>query len=382
MKKLDIEAAFQKKFGTTCLIVRSPGRVNLIGEHTDYNNGFVLPAAIDKAAYVAIAKRTDNKVVMYATAFNQDFEISLKEIKTTTLGWPNYILGVIDQIQKTGVELGGCNLLIDGDIPIGAGLSSSAALECATLFAFNELFGLQFTRIQMAFMAQKAEHDFAGVHCGLMDMFASLFGKKDHVIKLDCRSLEYEYVPLDIKGYKILLLNTNVKHELSSSEYNTRRIQCEQGITWIQQQEPTVNSLRDATIEMLEKYILPKDILIYNRCKYVVEENIRLISACADLENGNIEALGKKMFATHEGLKSLYEVSCPELDFLVDQVKGHPAVLGARMMGGGFGGCTINIVKEEAIESLVAMLEPLYEKHTQKQLSHYIASIEAGTSLL
>ena len=382
MKKLDIEAAFQKKFGTTCLIVRSPGRVNLIGEHTDYNDGFVLPAAIDKAAYVAIAKRTDNKVVMYATAFNQDFEISLKEIKTTTLGWPNYILGVIDQIQKTGVELGGCNLLIDGDIPIGAGLSSSAALECATLFAFNELFGLQFTRIQMAFMAQKAEHDFAGVHCGLMDMFASLFGKKDHVIKLDCRSLEYEYVPLDIKGYKILLLNTNVKHALSSSEYNTRRIQCEQSITWIQQQEPTVNSLRDATIEMLEKYVLPKDILIYNRCKYVVEENIRLISACADLENGNIEALGKKMFATHEGLKSLYEVSCPELDFLVDQVKGHPAVLGARMMGGGFGGCTINIVKEEAIESLVTMLEPLYEKHTQKQLSHYIASIEAGTSML
>lgn len=382
MKKLDIEAAFQKKFGTICLIVRSPGRVNLIGEHTDYNNGFVLPAAIDKAAYVAIAKRTDNKVVMYATAFNQDFEISLKEIKTTTLGWPNYILGVIDQIQKTGVELGGCNLLIDGDIPIGAGLSSSAALECATLFAFNELFGLQFTRIQMAFMAQKAEHDFAGVHCGLMDMFASLFGKKDHVIKLDCRSLEYEYVPLDIKGYKILLLNTNVKHALSSSEYNTRRIQCEQGITWIQQQEPTVNSLRDATIEMLEKYVLPKDILIYNRCKYVVEENIRLISACADLENGNIEALGKKMFATHEGLKSLYEVSCPELDFLVDQVKGHPAVLGARMMGGGFGGCTINIVKEGAIESLVTMLEPLYEKHTQKQLSHYIASIEAGTSML
>jgi galactokinase len=215
-----------------------------------------------------------------------------------------------------------------------------------------------------------------------MDMFASLFGKKDHVIKLDCRSLEYEYVPLDIKGYKILLLNTNVKHELSSSEYNTRRIQCEQGITWIQQQEPTVISLRDATIEMLEKYVLPKDLLIYNRCKYVVEENSRLISACADLKNGDIEALGKQMFATHEGLKSLYEVSCPELDFLVDQVKEHPAVLGARMMGGGFGGCTINIVKEEAIESLVAMLEPLYEKHTQKQLSHYIASIEEGTSML
>ena len=382
MNKTALETAFKNHYGTSCLIVRSPGRVNIIGEHTDYNEGFVLPAAIDKAAYVAIAKRADNKVGMYATAFHEDFETSLQDIKTTPLGWPNYILGVIDQIQKSGVELSGFNLLVDGDIPIGAGLSSSAALECATLFAITELFGLQFTKIQMAYMAQKAEHDFAGVNCGLMDMFASLFGKEGHVIKLDCRSLEYEYVPLDIKGYKILLLNTNVKHQLSSSEYNTRRIQCEQGITWIQAHEPLVLSLRDATVAMLDEYILPKDVLIYNRCKYVVEENARLLNACNDLKNGNIQALGEKMFETHEGLKSLYEVSCPELDFLVDQVKGHPAVLGARMMGGGFGGCTINIVKEEAIEGLVANLQPLYEKHAQKPLSHYIASIEQGTSVL
>lgn len=382
MNKTALETAFKNHYGTSCLIVRSPGRVNIIGEHTDYNEGFVLPAAIDKAAYVAIAKRADNKVGMYATAFHEDFETSLQDIKTTPLGWPNYILGVIDQIQKSGVELSGFNLLVDGDIPIGAGLSSSAALECATLFAITELFGFQFTKIQMAYMAQKAEHDFAGVNCGLMDMFASLFGKEGHVIKLDCRSLEYEYVPLDIKGYKILLLNTNVKHQLSSSEYNTRRIQCEQGITWIQAHEPLVLSLRDATVAMLDEYILPKDVLIYNRCKYVVEENARLLNACNDLKNGNIQALGEKMFETHEGLKSLYEVSCPELDFLVDQVKGHPAVLGARMMGGGFGGCTINIVKEEAIEGLVANLQPLYEKHAQKPLSHYIASIEQGTSVL
>ena len=382
MNKTALEAAFKNYFGTTCIIVRSPGRVNIIGEHTDYNAGFVLPAAIDKAAYVAIGKRSDNKVCLYATAFHQDFEISLDAIKTSPLGWPNYILGVIDQIQKAGVALSGFNLLIDGDIPIGAGLSSSAALECATLFAITELFGLQFTKLQMAYMAQKAEHDFAGVNCGLMDMFASLFGKEGHVIKLDCRSLEYEYVPLDIKGYKILLLNTNVKHQLSSSEYNTRRIQCEQGIAWIQEQEPSVQTLRDATIEMLDKYVLPKDALIYNRCKYVVEENLRLLSACADLQNGNIEALGEKMFATHEGLKSLYEVSCPELDFLVDQVKGNPAVLGARMMGGGFGGCTINIVKEESIEDLLASIIPQYEKQMQKELTYYIASIEEGTSVM
>lgn len=382
MNKTAIEEAFKNHFGTTCIIVRSPGRVNIIGEHTDYNAGFVLPAAIDKAAYVAIGKRSDNKVCLYATAFHQNFETSLDNIKTTPLGWPNYILGVIDQIQKAGVALSGFNLLIDGDIPIGAGLSSSAALECATLFAITELFGLQFTKLQMAYMAQKAEHDFAGVNCGLMDMFASLFGKEGHVIKLDCRSLEYEYVPLDIKGYKILLLNTNVKHQLSSSEYNTRRIQCEQGIAWIQEQELAVQTLRDATVEMLDKYVLPKDALIYNRCKYVVEENLRLLSACADLQNGNIKALGEKMFATHEGLKSLYEVSCTELDFLVDQVKGNPEVLGARMMGGGFGGCTINIVKEEAIEDLVASIMPHYEKHMQKQISYYIASIEEGTSVM
>ncbi len=377
-----IAEKFKNHFGSDCLIVRSPGRVNIIGEHTDYNEGFVLPAAIDKAAYVAIAKRQDNKVCLYAAAFDQSFETTLSNLTTSKLDWPNYILGVIDQIQKAGVQLSGFDLLIDGDIPIGAGLSSSAALECAALFAITELFGLQFSKMQMALMAQKAEHDFAGVNCGLMDMFASLFGKQGHAIKLDCRSLEYEYVPIDLKGYKLLLLNTNVKHTLSSSEYNNRRIECEQGVNWVKENIPTVNSLRDITLDMLDEHVLPMDNIVYNRCRYVVEENIRLTQACSDLANNNVVALGEKMFETHKGLKDLYEVSCAELDFLVDQVKGHPAVLGARMMGGGFGGCTINIVKETEIENLVASIMPIYEKQMQRPLSYYVASIEDGTRVV
>ena len=382
MDIIEIAAKFKSHFGSDCLMVRSPGRVNIIGEHTDYNEGFVLPAAIDKAAYVAIAKRQDDKVCLYAAAFDQSFETTLSNLIPSKLGWPNYILGVIDQIQKSGAVLTGFDLLIDGDIPIGAGLSSSAALECAALYAITELFDLHFSKMQMALMAQKAEHDFAGVNCGLMDMFASLFGKQGHAIKLDCRSLEYEYVPIDLKGYKLLLLNTNVKHTLSSSEYNKRRIECEQGVTWVKENLATINSLRDVTVEMLDEYVLPKDAIVYNRCRYVVEENIRLTQACDDLANDNVIALGEKMFETHQGLKDLYEVSCAELDFLVEQVKGHPAVLGARMMGGGFGGCTINIVKETEIDNVVASIMPIYEKQMQRQLSYYIASIEAGTQVV
>jgi galactokinase len=364
------------------LIVRSPGRVNIIGEHTDYNEGFVLPAAIDKAVYVAAAKRNDDLIVLYAAEFDDNYETSLSSLQKTDKSWPNYILGIADQLQKEELPLSGFSLYIDGNIPIGAGMSSSAALECATLFALNELFGFNLTRAQMATMAQKAEHEFAGVKCGIMDMFASLFGKKDHVISLDCRDLSYKYVPLKLDGYKLLLLNTNVKHNLASSEYNTRRQQCEQGVQWIKAHQPEVQSLRDVSLSMLDKYVLPKDSLVYSRCKYVVEENSRLLSACEDLQNSDVAALGKKMFATHTGLSTDYAVSCKELDLLVEYVQNNPAVLGARMMGGGFGGCTINIVKEEVIDKLVNTLAPVYKQATGLDLSYYVTSPEEGTSLL
>lgn len=377
-----ITEVFRNQFGTEPLLFRSPGRVNIIGEHTDYNEGFVLPAAIDKYIYIAIAPRTDKEIHLYSQDFREGCVFSLDNaLSPVAAGWPNYILGVVDQLQKKECPLSGFNLVIDGDVPIGAGLSSSAAVECATAFALNHLFSLQLDRMEMVKLAQQAEHTFAGVRCGIMDQFASMFGKKGHAIKLDCRSLEYEYVPLDLKGYKIVLLNTNVKHNLASTEYNTRREQCEQGVAWVKEHHPEVKSLRDITLPMLEQLVLPKDELIYRRCKFIVEENLRLQLACEDLNRGDLAALGSKMFRTHEGLSKEYEVSCKELDFLVDAVKNNPAVPGARMMGGGFGGCTINLVREDAIEGLVDNLRHSYEDQTGLKLTYYIADIEDGSGL-
>jgi galactokinase len=373
---------FVKNFTGKPLVVRSPGRVNIIGEHTDYNNGFVLPAAIDKAIYVAVTPRNDETIRLYSGEFNEAFETSLREMKPTSQGWPNYILGVVDQMEKRGYPVRGFDLAIDGDVPIGSGLSSSAAVECATGFALNEVFKLGIEKLDLALIAQKAEHEFARVMVGIMDMFASVFGKKDHVIKLDCQSLDYEYVPLRLEGYRILLLNTNVKHSLGSSEYNTRRKQCEAGVEMVREHHPEVDSLRDVTMDMLHKYVEPRDALIYRRCKYVVEEKERLLTGCEDLKRGDIKSLGDKMFRTHEGLSREYEVSCKELDFLVDEVRNNPAVLGARMMGGGFGGCTINLVKEDAIDQLVKKIGADYRRGMNLEMTPYVAQIEDGTSIV
>lgn len=381
MKRKVVED-FKKNFEGECIVVRSPGRVNIIGEHTDYNNGFVLPAAIDKAVYVAVNAREDELIKLYSGEFNESFESSLSELKPTKKGWPNYILGIASQLKKKGFAIKGFNLAIDGDVPIGAGLSSSAAVECATAFALNQIFNLQINRVDMALMAQASEHEFAGVKVGIMDMFASLFGKKDHAIKLDCRSLEYEYEPLQLNNYKILLLNTNVKHSLSSSEYNTRRAQCEKGVEWVKEKYPEVKSLRDVNMQMLNECVKPKDEIIYKRCKYVVEEIQRLLEGCEDLKRGDLKGLGEKMFETHDGLSKEYEVSCAELDFLVDAVRNNPNVLGARMMGGGFGGCTINIVKEDVIDKLVVELSFAYKKNMNKELTAYVAQVEDGTNIV
>jgi len=381
--KEKIAQKYSELFDGNPIIVRSPGRINIIGEHTDYNDGFVLPAAIDKAAYIAISLRGDDEIHLVAADLNETFSISINDLKPVgDISWPNFILGAAAQFPKRGMPLNGFNAVLMSDVPIGAGLSSSAAIECATTFALNELLQTNLDRITMVKMAQKAEHEYAGVMCGIMDQFASMMGKKDHVIKLDCHTLEYEYVPFKLKGLKILLLNTNVKHSLASSEYNTRRKECEQAVAWIKEHEPQVNSLRDVTEEMLDKYVFPKDTLVDRRSRFVVQEINRLLRGCEDLQRGDLPALGKKMFATHEGLSKLYEVSCKELDYLVDFVKNNDAVIGARMMGGGFGGCTINIIKEEAIETLIASVKPAYETAMNLPLSYYIASIENGTEII
>ena len=265
---------------------------------------------------------------------------------------------------------------------MGAGLSSSAAVECATVFALNELLQTDIDRLTMVSMAQKAEHEYAGVMCGIMDQFASMMGKKDYVIKLDCRSLEYEYVPFKLEGLKVLLLNTSVKHSLASSEYNTRRKECETAVEWVKQNVEGINSLRNVSEEMLNKYVLPNDELIDKRSRYVVQEINRLLEGCNDLQSGDLAALGKKMFTTHDGLSKMYEVSCKELDWLVNKVKNNTNVIGSRMLGGGFGGCTINLVKETAIDELVADLKLAYEKEMELPLVYYVASIENGTELI
>ena len=381
--KNEIAKKFKDLFGTEPLIVCSPGRINIIGEHTDYNNGFVLPASIDKAAYLAIALRNDDEIHLRAEDLNETFSTTIQEMKPVgDISWPNYILGSVAQFIKKGIPLKGFNALLTSDVPIGAGLSSSAAVECATTFALNELFKTKLGRVEMVKMSQTAEHEYAGVMCGIMDQFASMMGKKDHVIKLDCRSLEYEYVPFKLEGIKILLLDTNVKHSLASSEYNTRRKECAQAVEWIKEHEPNVDSLRDVTEEMLDKYVLPKDQLIDKRSRFVVQEISRLQKACEDLKRGDIAAMGKKMFATHDGLSEMYSVSCDELDYLINFVRTNDAVIGARMMGGGFGGCTINLVKEEAIAGLIKDLSAQYEKHSGKKLSAYVVSISDGTEII
>jgi galactokinase len=330
---------------------------------------------------VAVSQRTDPTLQLYSVDFNETYTTALNNIHPKKT-WATYILGVVDQLMKNGYTIGGFNLIIDGDIPIGAGLSSSAAVECATIFALNELFSLNIDKMKMVKMAQQAEHSYAGVQCGIMDQFASMFGKKDKVIKLDCRSLQYEYQPLDLKEYKLVLLNTNVKHSLASSAYNERRQQCEQGVLWVKEKYLQVNSLRDVNIKMLDECVFTKDRVVYTRCKYVVGEIQRLQDACMDLAKGDLEGLGKKMFATHDGLSNLYEVSCKELDYLVGAVKDNPAVLGARMMGGGFGGCTINIIHRDFIETIINKIGEAYRKNMQLDLSVYIAAIENGTELL
>lgn len=384
-KNIELKQAFARYFPESedCIVVRSPGRINIIGEHTDYNDGFVLPAAIDKAAYLVISLRDDDEIHLVAMDLNEKFSVKLSELKPVgDVSWPNYILGSAAQFLKRGVKLTGFNAILTSDVPMGAGLSSSAAVECATVFGLNELLKTNIDRITMVQMAQKAEHEYAGVLCGIMDQFASMMGKKDYVIKLDCRSLAYEYVPFKLDGIKVLLLNTNVKHSLASSEYNTRRKECETAVEWVREKEQGITALRDVSQEMLNQHVIPKDALIGDRSSYVVQEITRLVEGCNDLQNGDLQALGKKMYATHQGLSKQYAVSCKELDWLVKNVKNNPNVIGARMMGGGFGGCTINLVKEEAIDELVATLKPAYEKRMKLPLTYYIASIENGTEII
>lgn len=378
-----LRSRFQEVFAEEAqLLAKSPGRINIIGEHTDYNEGFVLPTAIDKAIYVAVGKREDSVIRLYAEDFDEYFEVEVMDIHPSDVAWANYILGVVNQIQERGKVVGGFNLYLHGDVPLGAGLSSSAAVECATGFTLNELFGFGFDRTEIARIGQLAEHVFAGVKCGIMDQFASVLSKKNHVIKLDCRSLTYEYVPLELGEYEIVLFNTNVKHSLASSAYNNRRELCEQGVAWVAEKYSEVKSLRDVSVAMLDEMVQARDEDTYRKCRYVIEENERLHTACEALKRGDIEQLGQQMFLAHQALSAEYEVSCEELDFLVDYVRPLKEVVGARMMGGGFGGCTINIVKKGHGAAVAAAIAPLYKETFGLDLEVIFVQADEGASLI
>jgi len=379
---MNVDAIYRQRFGTEPLLVRAPGRINLIGEHTDYNQGFVLPAAIDKYVTVAIGKNYSSRINLYAANYNQYTSVEICEVSEGRWRESVYVLGVFDLMKQKGLPIGGFNMVYSGDVPIGAGLSSSAALECAVALSLSHLFDLGLSQMDIVEMAQRAEHKYAGVKCGIMDQFSSVFGKQGMFIKLDCRSLDYEYIPVDLAGYKLVLLDTGVSHLLAESEYNQRRQQCERGVDLVQVIYPQVNSLRDVSAAMAAAAIRPVDELVYLRCLYVIEENQRLLAGCDDLKAGDLRAFGRKMFATHRGLSREYGVSCAELDFLVDNVRGMDQVLGARMMGGGFGGCTINLVHQDFIPELLAHSTEAYGLAFGKELKSYVASLADGAQLV
>ena len=362
MKTTKINEKFNELFGEGGVLYTSPGRINLIGEHTDYNGGFVLPGAIDKAMYCKIKPNGTNKVRAYALDLNESAEFGLKEEDKPEAQWACYIFGVVREMQKKGKAIPGFDIVMSGEVPLGAGMSSSAALESAVGFALNDQFSLGFTRPELATIGQMTEHHYVGVKCGIMDQFASCLGKEGSLIRLDCRSLEYEYIPFHPEGYRLVLINTCVPHNLAAGgEYNKRRQSCENVVAEIAKAHPEVKLLRDADMSMLEAVKDKVDPIDYQRALFVVGEIQRLLDACEALKKDDYETVGKKMYETHEGLSKYYEVSCPELDFLNDQAKSY-GVTGSRVMGGGFGGCTINLVKSEKYDEFVQGATAAYEK--------------------
>ncbi len=349
----ELKSVFKQRFGNEGIVYTSPGRVNLIGEHTDYNGGFVFPGAIDSGIYACIRLNGTDKVRAYSIDKEDYREFGLKEEDFPNMHWANYIFGVCREIQKRGYTIGGFDTVFFGNVPIGAGMSSSAALESTFAFALNEMYNLGIDKFELARIGQATEHNYVGVKCGIMDQFASLFGKAGHLMRLNCATMEFEYYPFNPKGYKVVLLDTLVKHELASSAYNKRRESCENACAHIAAKHPEVKYLSDATMEMLNEVKAEIPAEDYMRAEYVIGEKQRVLDVCDALEKDDYETVGDRMYGTHFGMSKLYEVSCEELDYLNDIAK-ECGVTGSRVMGGGFGGCTINLVKEDLYDAFIA----------------------------
>jgi len=380
MEVKQLKEKFNSLFGTDGAVYTSPGRINLIGEHTDYNGGFVLPGAIDKAMYCVIKSNgTEDRIRAYAMDLSEMDEFGLDDIPIK--GWGKYIYGMCHEMMKRGAVIKGFDTVFAGDVPLGAGMSSSAALESCFGYALNDMYNLGFDRFEIAKMGQATEHNYVGVKCGIMDQFASCFGKEGSLIRLDCRSLEYEYIPFHPQGYRLVLLNTCVAHELASSAYNKRRESCENAASYIRKYHPEVELLRDATIDMLKEVANEVSAEDYIRAEFVIEEIQRMSEACDALKADDYEAVGKKMYETHIGLSRKYEVSCEELDFL-NNIARECGVTGSRMMGGGFGGCTINLVKNELYDGFIKRATEAYEQKFHIKPKVYDVVIKDGARKL
>ena len=377
-----VRSRFVKHFdGQTGNVYASPGRINLIGEHTDYNGGFVFPGAIDKGIMCEIRPNGTNKVMAYSIDLKDRVEFDIDDEKGPKASWARYLYGIVQEMKKRGVDVKGFNTAFAGDVPLGAGLSSSAALESCYAYALNDLFGEnKVSKWDMVLAGQATEHNYCGVNCGIMDQFASVFGMEGKLMRLDCRSREFEYLPFDPKGYRLVLVDSVVKHELASSAYNDRRKSCENVVAALQKKYPekTIETLRDADWDMLNAVkdeVSEEDM---KRATFVLGEKDRVLAVCDALNAGDYETVGKKMYETHHGLSKEYEVSCEELDYLND-IAREDGVTGSRIMGGGFGGCTINLVKEDLYDHFIADVKKKYAERYGKEPKIYDVVIKDGS---
>jgi galactokinase len=372
----EVSNAFENLYGEQPRIYRAPGRVNLIGEHTDYNEGFVMPAAIDFSTYVAMATRDDRKIKIHSDLFNEDASLDLAHVPPPGgKHWSRYPFGVAVKLQEAGHCISGANVFVHGEVPLGSGLSSSAAIEVSTGLGLLDISQERIDRMQLAKICQKAENTFVGAHTGLMDQFIACFGKAGHAVMLDCRSLESQALPIP-QEVKLVVCNTMVKHELASSEYNKRREQCEEGVRILSKHLDKVKSLRDVTVDDLKKFEMPE--VIYRRCLHVTSENDRVRAAADALRRRDLQTFGKLMYKSHESLRDNYEVSCEELDVMVGLAREVEGVYGARMTGGGFGGCTINLVVTEAVDRFKRAIKTGYSEKTKRDPEIYICEAADG----
>ena len=377
------KSGFQDKSQQEPMMISAPGRINILGEHTDYNEGLVLPAAVDKMTYLAMKASGNDRCEVIAHDLKERISFSVHdELRPKDQHWSNYVLGVVNELKKLKKPLSGFNCVFGGDIPIGAGMSSSAALECGVIFGLNQLFDLGMDSMEIAFAGQAAEHHFVGVKCGIMDQFANMFGRCNSAIELDCKTMEFKYHPSSFDNVSLILFDTCVHHSLGDSEYNIRRKECETGVSALKKSFPEINSLRDASLAQLEQVRADISNTVLQRCAYIIKENHRVKEAAKALEEGDFNTLGKIMYTTHRGLSQDYQVSCEELDFLVQESEKYPEILGARMMGGGFGGCTLNLVQDSHPQDMIAQINGSFKDKFGHNIKIYPVNIAGGTSVI